>query len=142
MTQAQREAIQDAEPTEAEVADARDEVYRRGAEADEHQQKLGKRNRDPATMRDLVDFCLMLEAKMMGFTIDHVRKRCVLKDEAITAETTRAITPLWAGIWKAGQAHRANALVAFRDGLWMSKCATVLEPGTGSDWQLCVKRPR
>ena len=56
--------------------------------------------------------------------------------------TSRALAPSWRGIFTMGSAYPADALVAYKHGLYVARRATVLEPGNSDDWQLIVRRPR
>lgn len=134
---------EDAWPTEQEVQAARTEILEAARAAADRLNEGDKRRGDLATVGDLSDLADLMEWRAMSFTIAHVKRRAVLKEDAAVETTVKTLQPIWRGIWREGAAHSKGALVVCDSALWVSTKATIVRPGTpGGEWRLVVKSPR
>ena len=136
------ESTQD-EPNEEEVQAVRKELRANAQAAHDRLNRADKRRGEPATMGDLSDLADLLIYSAMSFSIAHVRRRAVLREDAAAETTIRTLQPVWRGIWREGQAHSKDSMVVHDSALWVAVRATTGKPGTAdSGFKLVCKSPR
>lgn len=146
------------EPTEAEVLAERARIAEEGRQA---AAKLAARAEKqlPLTRRDLVLVAQWLRAESLAFTVAHVAKRAVLRNDAAPdslASDDPLAEPLrkyiadhgdgkslrYAGAWKSGTSYGLGAICTSKNGLWHANRPTMLEPGGNDSWTLILRVPR
>jgi hypothetical protein len=140
--------------TEAEVEAEREQarvIYARTTAALDRLQARGFKGSDLVTAAELIDVFYAAIGYAVACSRGVVRKHAVLKTDLEASVLrkdvvpgTKALWPLWAGIWDKNKAYAVNSLVAHKHCLWFAKQATVNEPGVpgGGGWQLCLRGPR